>query len=177
MGTVTTRIALLRAVNLGGHNRLPMAELRDLLDGLGYGNPRTYIQSGNALFRTDEPEAVCAERIAGAILDRLGLTIDVMVRTDEQLHAALAANPFPGEDGARVLVVFCSTEPDPAAVRALDRRRFFPDVFEVRGREVFCHFPNGMGRSKLPSLKLVASGTGRNVNTVRKLVELAEAQP
>lgn len=169
---MTTCVALLRGINVGGNNKVAMADLRALLADLGYGNPQTYIQSGQALFETDEDEVVCAGRIAGAITAALGLNVPVLVRTAAQLGSVLAANPYPGEDGAKVLVMFFADPPPAEMVDAMDRERYAPDVFEVHGREIFCFFPDGQGRSKLAAAKLFAIGTGRNINTIRKLTEL-----
>ena len=173
---MTTCVALLRGINVGGNNKVTMADLRALLAGLGYGNPQTYIQSGQALYDSDEPEAVSAGRIAAAITASMGLTIAVMVRTEGQLAEVLAANPYADADPANVLVCFFTEPPSPELVDAVDRERFAPDVFEVRGRELYCFFPEGLGRSKLGTAKLLRAGTGRNLNTVRKLVELAAAR-
>ncbi len=173
---MTTCVALLRAINLGGHNKVAMADLRSLLSDLGYGSPQTYIQSGQALFDTDEDEAMCAGRIAGAIKASLGLTIPVLVRTVPQLAAVLAANPYPDAEPAKVLVVFYTEPLAPDVVGAVDRERFAPDVFEVRDRELYCYFPNGQGRSKFGTHKLLANGTGRNLNTIRSVIELATAR-
>jgi uncharacterized protein (DUF1697 family) len=172
-----TTIALLRGINVGGRNRLAMADLRQVLAGLGYGNPQTYIQSGNALFDTGEGEAEVADRIGDALHRAVGLRVGVVVRSASELAAALAASPFGTEtDGTKVGIAFFRDLPDPAAVAATDPERFLPDRFAVIGRDVHCWFPAGMGRSKLAGAPLLTPATLRNVRTVAAVVDLAAAR-
>ena len=181
-------VAMLRAVNVGGHSSLPMAELRKLTTDLGHRDVTTYIQSGNVVFTTDKPSGTVAARgrianeLSDAIADRKGLQVPVMVRTEPELRAALDAMPFLDDEAnsSKLMIVFLSDAPTKAAIASLDHERFAPDRFEVVGREMFVHFPNGAGRSKFtPSYfkRLGAEGTARNLNTVRKLADLAAASP
>jgi len=170
-------IALLRAINVGGTGKLAMAELKAICEGLGFADVTTYIQSGNVLFR-----AACGPAEAGRMLDvalaaKLGKAPGVMVRSLSELQAIITANPFPDAKPNLLIVTFL---PERAPADALEEF-VGPDGEEshVAGREIYVHYPNGSGRTrmKLPVLK---QGTGRNITTVRKLAEMAaemEAQP
>ena len=163
-------VALLRAVNVGGTGILPMKELAALCVGLGFANVRTYIQSGNVVLASPVSEREVTTTLERALAERMGKRVDVIVRTAAELAAALAANPFPTADPARVGVVFLS---DPAPADLLEQL-VIPGPEEVRvvGRELFIHYPDGMGRSKL-KLPSVVVGTTRNLNTVAKLTAMA----
>jgi uncharacterized protein (DUF1697 family) len=178
-------VALLRGVNVGGHGKLAMADLRQLTTDLGHTDVATYIQSGNLVFTTDRAARTVAARdtiarqLSSAIDERHHLKVSVMVRTVDELRKALAAVPFLGDepDSAKLMIVFLSGRPTAKAIASLDADRFAPDRFHVIGREMFVHFPNGAGRSKFTTdyfeKRLGVSGTARNLNTVRKLIDLA----
>ena len=165
-------VALLRAVNVGGTGMLPMAELKSICEGLGFKDAKTYIQSGNVLFRSELGEADVRGRLEAALTDRMGKAPGVILRSRRDLEAVVAKAPFPDATPNFLLVTFLS---EPPAADALDKL-VAPDGEEVQivGREIYVHFPNGSGRSKLklPALK---PGTARNLNTVRKLAEMAAA--
>jgi uncharacterized protein (DUF1697 family) len=176
-----TYAAVLRGVNVGGKNKLPMSGLRKLLDELDCDDVATYIQSGNAVFRSSLGLEATAAAIEAGIAERFGLAIRVLLRTPGELAAIAAANPFLGRDDlARLHVVFLDTAPSSASVAALDPRRSPGDEFAVSGREIFVHYPNGSGRSKLTldwfERQLGVAGTARNWNTLLKLQELAAAR-
>jgi uncharacterized protein (DUF1697 family) len=167
-------VALLRAVNVGGHNKVPMAELRALCAALGWRDVSTYVQSGNVVFRADDPHPGAALRVA--IAERFDVQTPVIVRTHAALQQAAAAIP-PGftDDPKKLHVLFLDGAPDPAVAAALDTERYAPDRFAVDGDRVYLHFPNGAGQSKL-NLKwleraLGATGTARNLRTVHALIE------
>jgi len=164
------RVALLRAVNVGGTGSLPMADLKAICEGLGFADVKTYIQSGNVLFRSDLPAAEAAAMLDSALQEKLGKAPGVMIRTGAQLQAIADQAPFPDAKPNLLLVVFLR---EPAPSDALDKL-VAPDGEEaqVAGAEIYIHFPNGSGRSKfkLPAAK---PGTARNLNTVRKLAALA----
>lgn len=170
---MTVFVALLRASNVGGSSVLPMTELRTLCEALGFGQVRTYIQSGNVIFESDKPEAVIKSVLESALTERMSRTSNVVLRRAVELAEALAANPFAAAAGNRVQVVFLDTPPAADLLEDL----VIPGREEVRlaGREVFVHYPDGIGRSKL-KLGFAAAGTARNVNTVKKLAELAGKQ-
>lgn len=178
---VSTYIALLRGINVGGHNRLAMADLRGVLADLGHGDVRTYVQSGNAVFtstRTD-PEAIGA-----ALRQRLGTDFDVsptvMVRTAEDLAAIVQANPFAEQaqqEPTTVHVAFLSSQPTDATALGVDPDEYAPEQLALGDRVVYLHLPGGMGRSRLATdLGKRRSGvemTVRNWRTVSKLLEMA----
>ncbi|MBY5771599.1 DUF1697 domain-containing protein [Rhizobium leguminosarum] len=164
--------ALLRAVNVGGTGSLPMAELKAICEGLGFSDVKTYIQSGNVVFRSDEAEKTVGERLDEALSKMMGKRPGVMVRSRKELDGIVADAPFPDAKPNFLLVYFLPEEPSGDALETT----VAPDGEEAKlaGREIYVHYPNGSGRSKLklPALK---PGTSRNLNTVRKLAEMAAA--
>jgi uncharacterized protein (DUF1697 family) len=173
--------AVLRGVNVGGRNKLPMTELRELMESLGCDGVVTYIQSGNAVFATELAADAAAGAIEELIGERFGLSVRVLLRTSDELAAIAAANPFLGrDDPAKLHVVFLEAPPDPDTVASLDPARSPGDEFTLSGREIFIHYRHGSGRSKLTldwfERSLGVAGTARNWNTLLKLQELA-AEP
>lgn len=179
---VEAYIALLRAVNVGGKNRLSMAELRAALSARGLEEVSTVLQSGNVLFRSAEPEHAAAARVGEAIEEAFGLRVGVIVRSAAELAAVAVRNPFleTGRelDPATLHVAFLSDRPTEKAVATLEPDRSPPDAFVVDGREVYLSYPNGSGRSRLTlgylEQRLGAQGTARNWRTVRRLAALLE---
>jgi len=175
-------VALLRGVNVGGKNKLPMKQLIAIFGDLGCDGAQSYIQSGNVVFRAP---AALAGRIpallSAAIADQLGLSVPVVTRTVAELRAVATGNPFleAGADPATVHVAFLADRPAAAKVAALDPNRSPGDAVVVRGRDIYMHLPNGVGRSKLTNAyfdsKLATISTGRNWQTVLTLLEMAEA--
>ncbi|MBP2235177.1 uncharacterized protein (DUF1697 family) [Sinorhizobium kostiense] len=165
-------VALLRAVNVGGTGTLPMAELKTICEGLGFADVQTYIQSGNVLFRSNLAEDEVRRPLEEALAARMGKAPGVIMRSRRELETVLAEAPFADAKPNFLLVTFL---PEPPAAGALDKL-VAPDGEEVHihGREIYIHYPNGSGRSKLklPALK---PGTARNLNTVRKLADMAAA--
>ena len=168
-----THVALLRGINVGGKNAVPMAALRDIFESAGAADVSTYIQSGNVIFSSSaRPAPEVYER---AIADRFGVATTVVVRTRAELVKASGANPFPAADVSTLHVGFMLHAPAAAAVKALDVTRFAPEECAVRGRELYLHLPNGVGRSKLaPAVdrQLRVPTTVRNWKTLTKLIEL-----
>jgi uncharacterized protein (DUF1697 family) len=164
-------VALLRAVNVAG-TLLPMAELKAICEGLGFSDVTTYIASGNVLFLSDLSETVAAQRLDDALGARFGKNPGVMVRSASELRAVADAAPFAHAAPNSLLVHFFNDAPPADALAAM----VAPGGEEARlgTREIYVHYPGGSGRSKLklPALK---SGTSRNLNTVRKLADMAEA--
>jgi uncharacterized protein (DUF1697 family) len=174
-----TFVALLRGINVGGKNILPMKDLAAMFVAAGCTDVRTYIQSGNVIFSA--PAGVVRklpDQIAKAIEKRFGYRVPVIVRTSEDLARAIRDNPFlkPGADEKPLHVYFLADPPGAAAVTGLDPNRSTPDVFHVRNREIYLHLPNGMARSRLTNAyfdsKLSTVSTARNWATVRKLLEM-----
>lgn len=177
-----TYVALLRGINVGGHNRVGMADLRALLEGLGYSDVRTLLQSGNAVFSASTRSPATVEtHVQAAITAELGLTVRVLVRTASQLAEVLAADPF-GEratDHSRYMVVFLENPLPVAALPGVDPDAYVPEELEVAGSEVYLWLPKGMQDSRLARAltdkRLGGVSTMRNWNTVRKLAEMAGA--
>jgi uncharacterized protein (DUF1697 family) len=172
--------ALLRGVNVGGRNKLPMAALRTSLEALGLAEIETVLQSGNVVFEPGGEVGTLAGRIEWQIAAVFGLDVAVLVRTGPELAAIVAANPFLADEDEpnRLHVVFLDSSPSENAIAGLDSDRSPPDRFAVVGREIFLHTPNGYGRSKLGidwfERELGARATARNWNTVRRLATLTE---
>lgn len=175
-------ISMLRGVNVGGHNKISMAELRTMYESLGLQDPHTYVQSGNVVFRTKERNfPALAKRIEDAIEHGFGFRCDVIVRTTAELKDVIARNPFGKRrniDPGKLLVTFLASHPSAEAREQVCKIKTDPEELHIDGREVFIYFPDGMGRSKLswPAMgkKLGTTGTGRNLNSVIKLLEIAE---
>ena len=179
---MNTTIVLLRGINLGGKNKLPMKDFAALLADIGCTDVQTYIQSGNAVFQApDKMASELAERIERELASRLGLKVPVVMRTAAELSDVAQSNPFlaAGEDESTLHVAFLAEQPTPERVNTLDADRSPPDRFAVRGREIYLHFPSGLARSKLTNAyfdsKLGTISTVRNWRTVLKLVETADA--
>lgn len=178
---MTTHIALLRAVNLGSRNAVAMADLRDFLARLGLTDPRTILQSGNAVFQSGKQAPAAVERLLETEAPKqLGLQTDFFVRTGMEWGALVAANPFPEEaerDPAHLVVMCLKAAPDPKAVAALQASIAGREVVRAVGRQAYVVYPDGIGRSRLTNAviekKLGTRGTGRNWNTVLKLAALA----
>lgn len=167
-----TYAALLRAINVGGTGKLPMTELRQLCEGCGLSDVKTYIQSGNVVFRSRLSAAGVKRALEHALAVKMGKPVGVMIRTGAELEAALGDNPFPTAPPARVLVLFLDRAP---AADSLEKV-VVPgrEELALRGRELFISFPDGMGASKL-KIPFQNVGTGRNLNTVTQLAALARA--
>jgi uncharacterized protein (DUF1697 family) len=162
--------ALLRAINVGGTGKLAMTDLRQLCEEAGFKDCRTYIQSGNAVFRTALSESSVKAKLEKSLATVLGKPFGALVRTRAELQAIIETNPFKSAEANRVLVVFLDEPPPRDSLKGVQ----IPGREKVRieGREVFVHYPDGMGRSKL-KLPFAQMGTGRNLNTVVKLAALA----
>jgi uncharacterized protein (DUF1697 family) len=177
--TKITYLALLRGINVGGKNKLPMNELTGIFAGAGCADVRTYIQSGNVLFKaTAKLAAELPDRIAARIAEQFGYRTPVVLRTTAELADVVAGNPFLKQGGDKDLlhVLFLSSLPSQELISSLDPGRSPPDAFLVKGREVYLQLPNGVARSKLTNAyfdsKLKTNSTGRNWRTVTTLLEL-----
>jgi uncharacterized protein (DUF1697 family) len=172
--------ALLRGINVG-RKRVPMAELRTLLEGLGHGAVGTYLQSGNAVFTSDEAdEEKLAADLERALEKHFGFPIACLVRSGGYLKAVADACPFPAArlTGKQVHAMYFSAPVDPGRFAALDQPSFRPDEFRLGDRVLYLYVPNGLARSRLaealnkPATTRGVVATSRNWNTVTKLVEL-----
>jgi uncharacterized protein (DUF1697 family) len=175
---MTSLVALLRGINVGGKNKVPMAKLREVFDSLGYEDVATYIQSGNVVFTSTDKEPKVTRDVAAAITAEFGFDVPVTVRTRAELAKVVASNPYlkAGADESTLHVMFLAAKPTAAAIKTLDPERCPPDEFTVRGREIYLLLPNGMGRTKMTNdyfdRRLGTHGTARNWRTVNHLLEL-----
>ena len=173
-------VAFLRAVNVGGTGKIAMAELKSLAEDIGLADPKTLLQSGNLVFEAGgRPTAALEKLLEREIAKRFAIQPDVMVRTAQQLRAAMERNPFPKEatnDPARLHVHFLKSPIGVTAVASLNSAIRGREIVKGTGSEVFIYFPDGAGNSKLTNAvierHLGTRGTSRNWNTVTKLSEM-----
>ncbi|HLK35697.1 MAG TPA: DUF1697 domain-containing protein [Polyangiaceae bacterium] len=180
---MATLVALLRAVNLGGRS-MPMAGLREMLADLGLGDPRTLLQSGNAVFESSKAPRALEALLEKATVKRFALASDYFVRTAREWEAVVAANPFEREaqsDPSHLLVMPLKEAPSAAQVATLVAAIQGRERVAVDGRTAYIVYPDGIGRSKLTNAfieaRLGTRGTGRNWNTAQKIAALARARP
>ena len=147
-------ISMLRGVNVGGHNKIRMDALRALYESLKLEDPRTYVQSGNVIFRTKEKNsAALAKKIQNAIERTFKCRPEVILRTPDELRKAIAASPFASRrnlEPGKILVTFLATEAGPDAHATLLSFKSYPEEIHLKGRELYIYFPDGAGKSKLP---------------------------
>ncbi len=173
-----THVALLRGINVGGNNLLPMKELALMFAAAGCTDVRTYIQSGNVIFQAPAGTSRIADMVAANIEKQFGFRVPVILRTSQQLRKTIRDNPYlaAAADQKALYVYFMAHAPNARAIAGLDPGRSAPDAFYVRGQEIYLHLPNGMGRSKLTNAyfdsKLSTICTARNWATVLKLAEM-----
>jgi uncharacterized protein (DUF1697 family) len=187
---MATHVALLRGINVGGNNKLPMADLRQIAASLGHSDVATYIQSGNLLFtaRGGASTSELAAGLAGAITEATGLRIGVVVLARDELAQVIRDNPYPDEPNPKfVHAVFLPEPPGPEAAEevaeavARASRAGSQDTAQFAGSTLFLHTPGGFGRSELAKILLnrssgrSAAGTARNWSTVTKLATLCGA--
>lgn len=171
---MTAFVALLRAVNVGGTGKLPMADLRDMCTELGFVGVRTYIASGNVVFSSDLGADVVKRLLEERLLAYAGKPVGVMVRTAEEMQAVLDENPFPDAAPNRTLATFLDEAPPAGALEGA--RRLTDERLALGTREIYIAYGAGMGSSKLV-VPAAAGGTARNMNTVAKLAQLARDLP
>jgi uncharacterized protein (DUF1697 family) len=175
-------ISMLRGVNVGGHNKIKMDALRGLYESMKLREAQTYVQSGNVIFRTDERDiARLAKRIEDGIERKLGFRPDVILRTAAEMREVILRNPFAkrrGIEPSKLLVSFLASDPGEEGREKIRQMKCDPEEMRIEGREIYIYFPNGAGRSKLPwaglGKLLKTPGTGRNWNSVTKMLEMAE---
>ena len=178
-----TYIALLRGINVAGQNMVPMSDLRDMIAKLGYQEPRSLLQSGNLLFRAGERTTGQLEReLEAQAAKRLGLETQFFVRSAQEWETIVARNPFRKEaesDPGHLILMCLKSAPKPEDVRALEESNPGRERIHAVGTQAYIVYPDGVGRSKLTNAlidkKLDTRCTGRNWNTVLKLLDLAAA--
>jgi uncharacterized protein (DUF1697 family) len=178
---VTRAIALLRAVNVGGTGKLPMAELAKLLTKLGYTEVKTIVQSGNAVFTCAvKADAKLEASLEAALANAFGLQTTIFVRSAAEWDTIIAANPFPdmaANDPSHLVVMTCKSAPTAANVKALQAAIIGRETVHAAGKQLYLTYPDGIGDSKLSNTiierKLAVAGTTRNWNTALKLAAAA----
>jgi uncharacterized protein (DUF1697 family) len=179
--TTTRQAAFLRGINVGGNNRIAMADLRALVSDLGYADVGTHLQSGNVVYSAPVTPAKAAAAIGDAIASTLGLTISVVARSRKELAQAVAANPLRdvATDPSRHLVVFLAGAPTAAALSKLAAVEAGDERYELVGRDLFVWMPAGVIKSRVSAALgkgvLGVPWTGRNWNTVTKVLDLLDA--
>jgi uncharacterized protein (DUF1697 family) len=176
---VTTWVTLLRAVNLGPHGRLVMAEFRAFLTGLGFEGVRTVVQTGNAVFDAPGEGGALEKRMEAEAEKQLGLKTAFIVRTADEWRKLVAANPYPrqaADDPAHTVLMALRSEPAAGGLETLRQAIKGPEIVELVGRDAHLHYPVDIGHSKVTSAlverKLGVTGTARNWNTVLKIAAL-----
>lgn len=179
---MTTRVALLRGINLAGHKRVPMAKLRELAADLGLIRPETYVQSGNLVFESDLDETETVRRLETALRAEFGFEVPVVSRSADEIGKIASSHPFSDLrlDDRLLQVAFLDGPPDRPAEELIEAEAHAPDRFQGAGREVYLAYPNGSARSKLDHAllerNLGVSVTLRNWRTVSKLATMAASR-
>lgn len=170
---MATYVAFLRGVNLGPQRAVSMPRLVEVAEGLGYADVWTYLRTGNLALTTDDTPDAVERALAGALHEEYGTSVDVTVRTADELRAVLAANPFPEASASRATVAFLAADPPDDVEERLARVATEAEPFAVRGREVWVLYGDGQARSRLAagfSRVVGVSATTRTLGTVTKLV-------
>lgn len=172
-----TCIALFRGINVGGNRKLPMKVLAKILENLGYEDVKTYIQSGNVVYRSQKKcSAAEARKISAAVESECAFKPDVMLLEQSDLQEAMGRNPFPSDEGKFLHFFFLESNPGKPDLDALEAIKTETEQFKLDGRVFYLYTPDGFGKSKLAERaerKLGVRATARNLNTVNKLLELA----
>lgn len=173
-------IAILKGINVSGHKKILMADLKALIETLGYKNVSTYIQSGNIIFTATQTAEKVRIAIEKAIQQQYNFDVPVIVRSANELQDIIINNPFINKEGVdidKLHVTFLEHTPDEEQLAAMRQYNYPPDEFSIAGKEVFLHCPVSYGETKLSNAffekKLKMNATTRNWKTVGKLAELA----
>lgn len=174
-------ISMLRGVNVGPHNRIKMDALRHVYQSLGLKDCRTFIQSGNVVFCTEEKDlAKLRSRLEIAIEKKFGFRPDVILRTTKEMRSAIARNPFTDRnniDPSKLLITFLAERPDAEAKKEFMKIKGDSEEIYLNGRELYIYFPEGLARPKIAWMsvmqRLKMTGTGRNWKSVLKILEMA----
>ncbi len=174
---MNTWIALLRGINVGGNNILPMKDLKALCESLGFKDVQTYIQSGNCVFRSDTADATTVSSLLeGAIEEGFGFRPPVLAVTEGDLTSAIATNPYPDGDPKCVQLFFLFEPASTADLTTLQGLKASSEQFELTDKVFYLHAPDGIGRSKLVAKVdkfIPVEKTARNLRTALKLQEMA----
>ena len=173
-------IAMLRGINVGGHKIVSMERLRELFAGLGFGPVRTYVQSGNVIFKAGRNPAAMSKKIEAAMERDFGFSVSLVLRTSEEMRQVLQSNPFLRQedvDITKLHVTFLSGAPTQSALEKVNGLSSGPDKFSCSGEEVYLYCPGGYGRTKLSTnaleRALALRATTRNWKTVNQLYQMS----
>ena len=169
---MTTYVALLRAVNVGGTGKLPMQDLKSLCEQLGFAKVRTYIASGNVIFDSMNRESAVKEALEASLREYAGKHVGVLVRTAKEMQQVLASNPFEKLEPNRTVAYFLDSPPPVDTLRTVTGA--LNEQVRVGKREIYVYYGDNMARSKL-KIPAANSGTARNMNTIAKLAKLVAA--
>lgn len=178
-----TFISILRGINVSGQKKILMTDLKKLYEGLSFTDVKTYIQSGNVIFKSDSKSSdiQLAKKIEKAISAKYNFEVTVIIRTKEELEKIILQNPFVKEkniDLKKLHVTFLSETPDKEKIEQIKEADFLPDRFVIKGKEIHLHISGSYGETKLSNKffenKLKVSATTRNWNTVNKLFEMVQ---
>ncbi|GAB3625796.1 DUF1697 domain-containing protein [Pandoraea terrae] len=167
---MTTYIALLRAVNVGGTGKLPMAELRKMCESVGFSDVRTYIASGNVVFKSRLSAKSVKAALKRCLEAYAGKPVGVLIRTGQEMEEVLAANPFKSTAPNRTVAIFLDTPPPAETLDGVSGQQ--TEEIALGKREIYVHYGTGMADSKL-KIPVAKTGTARNMNTVAKLAEMS----
>jgi uncharacterized protein (DUF1697 family) len=169
---MTRFVALLRAVNVGGTGKLPMTELKSMCEASGFEGARTYIASGNVVFDSNLPEQRVKAKLEKCLASYAGKPVDVLVRTGAEMAAVLKRNPFKSAPPNGTVAIFLDAPPPKDTLKNITGHG--SEEVALGAREIYVHYKEGMGKSKL-KIPAAKQGTARNMNTVAKLAEWANA--
>ena len=167
---MTSYVAMLRAVNVGGTGKLPMSELKAMCEAAGFTDVRTYIASGNVVFGSRLAEPAVKKKLEQALHEHAGKPVGVIVRTSIEMAQVLASNPFPDEPGNRVVAIFLDNTPPAGALDAVTHQ--VNERLARGAREIYVHYGDGMADSRL-AIPAAKGGTARNMNTIARLAGMA----
>lgn len=173
MNHMETFVALFRGINVGGNNILPMKELKCLLEENAYHNPKTYIQSGNVVFDSEK----LPKNINLLIEEKYGFKPEILIIKEEEFLELVSGNPYSSTLGKQIHFWFCKDTPK-ANIEKLDELKSDTEHYLINGKVLYLYAPDGIGRSKLAAnieKCLGVPATGRNLNTVNKLIEMLES--
>ncbi|WP_445958107.1 DUF1697 domain-containing protein [Yeosuana sp.] len=169
-------IALLRGINVGGHKKVPMTELRDLLSNSGFQNVQTYIQSGNVVFQSSKNVSTLEKEIQKLIFNHFGFDVSVIVKTDDELQTIFDVSPFSTEKKEKSYFIMLNKIPEPNLVEEVEQIPYENEEIVIKKNCLYFYCPTGFGKTKFNmnsyERKLKVIGTARNYNTMVKLLSL-----
>lgn len=171
---MTSFVALLRAINVGGTGKLPMTDLTAMCKTAGFLSIRTYIASGNVVFESERPATAVRKELEELLLAYAGKPVSVLVRTAAEMAEVLARNPFPNAPGNRTVAIFLDAAPPSTALEGISGR--VDEEVALGLKEIYVRYGANMGRSKL-KIPAAKNGTARNMNTVAKLAFMSAQAP